>query len=169
MAHCPSAPPVNTSNQSSRPPPPEVCFAASITPCSARQSTPGVGICDTSLVTNTRPSVMNIFLRRSGMRNAFEKPFIIDMSLILLRSPRVFREIIPKCPSTCNRDKIETPQLALREPQTAKNSMYARNPANSCQVEDAAEHHRSLPPRTSSHSHPGRRRRRRCVPPLCDV
>ena len=41
--------------------------------------TPGVGICDTRRHTNTSPSVIRIFLRSSGMRNTFEKPFVIDM------------------------------------------------------------------------------------------
>ena len=80
IAHCPSAPPVNTSNQSKIPPPPLVVRMPSIVRCSVCQSTPGVGICETRRQTATRPKVMSIFLRSSGILNAFEKPFHIAIS-----------------------------------------------------------------------------------------
>ena len=80
IAHWPSAPPVKTSNQS-KSPPWELSLKLEMISLSTVQSTPGVGIWDTKRHTNTSPSVINIFLRSSGMRNAFEKPFAIDMLL----------------------------------------------------------------------------------------
>ena len=60
---------------------------------SASQLMPGVGIWETMRQTMTRPSVMKIFLRSPGMRNAFEKPFIIDM----LNNPSSYLEISVYC------------------------------------------------------------------------
>ena len=58
--------------------------------------TPGVdwralqNVIETAREANTSPSVIKIFLRSSGMRNTFEKPFVIDMILFLFHRRHSF-------------------------------------------------------------------------------
>ena len=81
MAHTANEPPVKASNMPNMPPAWLFARAVSIADCRAIQSMPGVGIREMRRQTATRPSVMRIFLRSSGILKALEKPVNIDIWL----------------------------------------------------------------------------------------
>jgi hypothetical protein len=88
-AHWLSAPPLNTLNQSMRPPPVADCFRISSSVfCSVCQSTPGVGIMEISRLMKTSPTVSRIRVRSSGILKVFAKVASMGIVTTLKRLQR---------------------------------------------------------------------------------